>query len=116
MKKMIIIERSRFARLLRNYRKSLYMNTLLTHICKQRRTLLTLTAEEICELLQLDPEEVRRRTLRGRLRYDEIDGIRYYDLIDLIDLKDSLDSQLIFRQTMDSAVPDTAIQDRKSVV
>lgn len=61
MKKMIIIERSRFARLLRNYRKSLYMNTLLTHICKQRRTLLTLTAEEICELLQLDPEEVRRR-------------------------------------------------------
>jgi len=42
MKKMIIIERSRFARLLRNYRKSLYMNTLLTHICKQRRTLLTL--------------------------------------------------------------------------
>ena len=110
MKKMIIIERSRFARLLRNYRKSLYMNTLLTHICKQRRTLLTLTAEEICELLQLDPEEVRRRTLRGRLRYDEIDGIRYYDLIDLIDLKDSLDSQLIFRQTMDSAVPDTDIQ------
>ena len=110
MKKMIIIERSRFARLLRNYRKSLYMNTLLTHICKQRRTLLTLTAEEICELLQLDPEEVRRRTLRGRLRYDEIDGIRYYDLIDLIDLKDSLDSQLIFRQTMDSAVPDTANQ------
>ena len=110
MKKMIIIERSRFARLLRNYRKSLYLNTLLTHICKQRRTLLTLTAEEICELLQLDPEEVRRRTLRGRLRYDEIDGIRYYDLIDLIDLKDSLDSQLIFRQTMDSAVPDTAIQ------
>ena len=110
MKKMIIIERSRFARLLRNYRKSLYMNTLLTHICKQRRTLLTLTAEEICELLQLDPEEVRRRTLRGRLRYDESDGIRYYDLIDLIDLKDSLDSQLIFRQTMDSAVPDTAIQ------
>ena len=108
MKKMIIIERSRFARLLRNYRKSLYMNTLLTHICKQRRTLLTLTAEEICELLQLDPEEVR--PLRGRLRYDEIDGIRYYDLIDLIDLKDSLDSQLIFRQTMDSAVPDTAIQ------
>ena len=110
MKKMIIIERSRFARLLRNYRKSLYLNTLLTHICKQRRTLLTLTAEEICELLQLDPEEVRRRTLRGRLRYDEIDGIRYYDLIDLIDLKDSLDSQLIFRQTMDSAVPDPAIQ------
>lgn len=109
MKKMIIIERSRFARLLRNYRKSLYLNTLLTHICKQRRTLLTLTAEEICELLQLDPEEVRRRTLRGRLRYDEIDGIRYYDLIDL---KDSLDSQLIFRQTMDSAVPDTAIQVR----
>ena len=112
MKKMIIIERSRFARLLRNYRKSLYLNTLLTHICKQRRTLLTLTAEEICELLQLDPEEVRRRTLRGRLRYDEIDGIRYYDLIDLIDLKDSLDSQLIFRQTMDSAVPDTAIHVR----
>lgn len=109
MKKMIIIERSRFARLLRNYRKSLYLNTLLTHICKQRRTLLTLTAEEICELLQLDPEEVRR-DLRGRPRYDEIDGIRYYDLIDLIDLKDSLDSQLIFRQTMDSAVPDTAIQ------
>ena len=53
MKKMIIIERSRFARLLRNYRKSLYLNTLLTHICKQRRTLLTLTAEEMEGMLSV---------------------------------------------------------------
>ena len=107
---MIIIERSRFARLLRNYRKSLYMNTLLTHICKQRRTLLTLTAERFANCYSSTPKRFGAGPLRGRLRYDEIDGIRYYDLIDLIDLKDSLDSQLIFRQTMDSAVPDTAIQ------
>ena len=107
---MIIIERSRFAQLIRSYRKALYMNALLEYICREQNRPLTFTSEEICEILNLPKDEITRRIFRGRLRFDEVDGIRYFDLMDLVNLKDSLDSQTIFRQTMDGAVPDTAIR------
>ena len=107
---MIIIERSKFAQLMRNYKKALYMGIILEHICRERRNAITLTTMEICELLHLDYADVRKYTDRGRIRYDLIKGIRYYDIMDLINLKDRIDSQYIFRQTMDWAVPDTSIK------
>lgn len=110
MKKMIIIERSVFAQLVRNYKKALNMSSVLEHICRDRKVALTMTATEICEVLRLDMEDVRKRTARGRLRCDEVNGLRYYDIMDLINLKDTFDSQTIFRQTMDQAIPDTAIK------
>lgn len=110
MKKMIIIERSKFAQIMRHYKKALHMSAVLEHICRERRSAITLTATEICELIRLDYAEVRKYTDRGRLRYDVRKGVRYYDVMDLINLKDLLDSQKIFRQTMDQAIPDTAIK------
>lgn len=107
---MIIIERSEFAQLVRNYKKALNMNAILEHVCRERRYGLTMTAIEVCELIHLNMEDVIKQTARGRLRFDEVQSIRYYDVMDLINLKDRLDSQTIFRQTMDQAIPDTAIK------
>lgn len=107
---MIIIERSKFAQIMRNYKKALHISAVLEHICRERKSAITMTASEICELLHLDYAEVKKHTDRGRIRYDTIKGIRYYDVMDLINLKDWFDSQTIFRQTMDQAVPDTAIK------
>ena len=110
MKKMIIIERSEFAQLVRNYKKALNMNAILEHACRERRCALTMTAIEVCELIHLTMDDVIKQTVRGRLRFDEVQSIRYYDVMDLINLKYRLDSQTIFRQTMDQAIPDTAIR------
>lgn len=110
MKKMIIIERSRFAQLVRDYKKALHVISILEYICREQNRQITFTAEEICSVLQLPIDEVRKRIVRGRLRYDEVDGIRYYDIMELVNLKDSLNSQRIFRETMDGAVPDTSIK------
>mgnify|MGYP005852201389 CR=1 FL=1 len=110
MKKMIIIERSKFAQIMRNYKKALHMSAVLEHICRERKSAITLTTAEICELIQLDLSDVAKHTQRGRLRCDMVKGVRYYDIMDLINLKDLLDSQAIFRQTMDQAIPDTAIK------
>jgi hypothetical protein len=82
----------------------------LEHICRQYRSYVTLTADEVCELIELDRDTVIRKTLHGRLRADTVNGVRYYDIMDLINLKDSIESQYIFRQTMDCAVPDTSIR------
>lgn len=110
MKKMIIMERSKFAQLMRNYKKALHMNAILEHICRERKSAITLTTMEICELIHLDVSVVQKQTQRGRIRCDEIKGLRYYDIMDLINLKDALDSQMIFRQTMAQAIPDTWIK------
>lgn len=110
MRKMVIVERCKFAQLLRSYKKSLYLNRVLEHICRQYRSYVTLTADEVCELIELDRDTVIRKTLHGRLRADTVNGVRYYDIMDLINLKDSIESQYIFRQTMDCAVPDTSIR------
>lgn len=110
MKKMIIIERSKFAQLIRDYKKSLHIISILEHICREHNRSLTFTAKEMCDLLRIPMDEIHRRADRGRLRFDEVDGIRYYDLMELVNVKDSLDSQEIYRRTMDGAVPDTTIQ------
>ncbi len=107
---MIIIERSKFAQLVRDYKKIMNLNTVLLHICRERKNGLTMTLIEICEILDLNPEEVQKRVFRGRLRYDDIDGLHYYDIMDIVNVKDSIDSQRIFRQTMDQAIPDTSIK------
>lgn len=81
MRKMVIVERCKFAQLLRSYKKSLYLNRVLEHICRQYRSYVTLTADEVCELIELDRDTVIRKTLHGRLlcRYGKRRQIlRYY--------------------------------------
>ena len=85
MKKMILIERSKFALLVRSHM-------------------------EVCELIRLDPDFVEKYKRRGKLcPVEDQDGKQYYNVLDFINLKDMQESKRIFYQTMEQAVPDTAI-------
>ena len=96
MKKMILIERSKFALLVRSHMKASNMLLVLQHVCRERRISLSMTQEEVCELIRLCPVE-------------DQDGKQYYNVLDFINLKDMQESKRIFYQTMEQAVPDTAI-------
>ena len=84
MKKMIKIESSSFAALVRSYKKSLNMLAVL---------------QQICELINLDPAEIEKQRLSGRLRFaEEENGTKHYSIVDIINLKDSIDWKIINKQ------------------
>lgn len=99
MKKMIKIESSSFAALVRSYKKSLNMLAVLQHICQENDVALSMLPDEVCELIGLDPAEIEKQRLNGRLRFaEEEDGTRHYSITDIINLKDSIDGKLINKQ------------------
>ena len=99
MKKMIKIESSSFAALVRSYKKSLNMLAVLQHICQEKDEALYMLQDEECELIGLDPAEIEKQRLNGRLRFaEEEDGTRHYSITDIINLKDSIDGKLINKQ------------------
>ena len=100
MKKMILIERSKFALLVRSHMKASNMLLVLQHVCRERRISLSMTQEEVCQ----------KYKRRGKLcPVEDQDGKQYYNVLDFINLKDMQESKRIFYQTMEQAVPDTAI-------
>ena len=56
--KVIVIERNKFAALVKSHRKCLQMLNILTYIYTVKEVSLTLTLQEICEVLHMTPEEV----------------------------------------------------------
>ena len=68
MKKMIKIESGSFAALVRSYKKSLNMLAVLQHICQENDVALSMLPDEVCELINLDPAEIEKQRLSGRLR------------------------------------------------
>ena len=55
--------------------------------------------DEVCELISLDPAEIEKQRLSGRLRFaEEENGTRHYSIVDIINLKDSIDWKVINRQ------------------
>ena len=99
MKKMIKIESSSFAALVRSYKKSLNMLAVLQHICQENDVALSMLPDEVCELIGLDPAEIEKQRLNGRLRFaEEEDGTRHYSITDIVNLKDSIDGKLINKQ------------------
>lgn len=108
MQKMVIIERARFAALVRDYKRALHTILILEHICRQRQVRLTMTLDEVCEILKLDRSTVER-TRHGKIRYDEEKGMKVYTVTDMLNLRDSVDSQKIYLQTRTGAIPDKSI-------
>ena len=99
MRRMIKIESSSFATLVRNYKKSLNMLAVMQHICQDNNVALSMLPDELCELINLDPAEIKKQRLNGRLRFaEEENGTRHYSIVDIINLKDSIDSKAIARQ------------------
>ena len=85
--------------LLRSYKKSLNMLAVLQHICQENDVALSMLPDEVCELIGLDPAEIEKQRLNGRLRFaEEEDGTRHYSITDIINLKDSIDGKLINKQ------------------
>ena len=55
--------------------------------------------DEVCELINLDPAEIEKQRLSGRLRFaEEENGTRHYSIVDIINLKDSIDWKVVNRQ------------------
>lgn len=96
---MIKIESSSFAALVRSYKKSLNMLAVLQHICQENDVALSMLPDEVCELINLDPAEIEKQRLSGRLRFaEEENGTKHYSIVDIINLKDSIDWKIINRQ------------------
>ena len=99
MKKMIKLESGSFAALVRSYKKSLNMLAVLQHICQENDVALSMLPDEVCELINLDPAEIEKQRLSGRLRFaEEESGTKHYSIVDIINLKDSIDWKVINRQ------------------
>lgn len=98
---MILIERSKFALLVRSHMKASNMLLILQHVCRERRISLSMTQEEVCQLIRLDPDFVEKYKRRGKLcPIEDQDGKQYYNVLDFINLKDMQESKRIFYQTM----------------
>ena len=99
MRKMIKVESGSFAALVRSYKKSLNMLAVLQHIFEDNSVELSMLPDEVCELINLDPAEIEKQRLSGRLRFaEEENGTRHYSIVDIINLKDSIDWKVINRQ------------------
>lgn len=97
--KMIKIESGSFAALVRSYKKSLNMLAVLQHICQENDVALSMLPDEVCELINLNPAEIEKQRLSGRLRFaEEENGTRHYSIVDIINLKDTIDCKAINRQ------------------
>lgn len=64
---MIKVESGSFAALVRSYKKSLNMLAVLQHICEDNSVELSMLPDEVCELINLDPAEIEKQRLSGRL-------------------------------------------------
>ena len=84
---MIKVESGSFAALVRSYKKSLNMLAVLQHICEDNCVELSMLPDEVCELINLDPAEIEKQRLSGRLRFaEEENGTRHYSIVDIINL------------------------------
>ena len=94
---MIKIESGSFAALVRSYKKSLNMLAVLQHICQENDVALSMLPDEVCELINLDPAEIEKQRLSLRFAEEE-NGTKHYSIVDIINLKDSIDWKVINKQ------------------
>ena len=91
--KVIVIERNKFAALVKSHRKCLQMLNILTYIYTVKEVSLTLTLQEICEVLQMTPEEVEIQRQKGYIRFTTQKG-----MTDLLRLENMLEMGSIYRK------------------
>ena len=96
--KVIVIERNKFAALVKSHRKCIQMLDILTYIYTVKQISLTLTLLEICEVLQMTPEEVEIQRQKGYIRFTTHKGMTVYEITDLLRLKNMLEMVNIYRK------------------
>lgn len=102
--KVIVLERNRFAMLVKMHRKSLLMVKMLTYICRVRDVSLVMTLEEVCQVLNLDVGLLEEYRQKGILRCIDEDDLRLYEVSDLVRLKAALDMVDIYRRINEASV------------
>ena len=74
-------------------------SNFINKLCEDNCVELSMLPDEVCELINLDPAEIEKQRLSGRLRFaEEENGTRHYSIVDIINLKDSIDWKVINRQ------------------
>ena len=96
--KVIVIERNKFAALVKSHRKCIQMLDILTYIYTVKQISLTLTLLEICEVLQMTPEEVEIQRQKGYIRFTTHKGMTVYEITDLLRLKNMLEMGNVYRK------------------
>lgn len=96
--KVIVIERNKFAALVKSHRKCLQMLNILTYIYTVKEVSLTLTLQEICEVLHMTPEEVEIQRQKGYIRFTTQKGMTVYEITDLLRLENMLEMGSIYRK------------------
>ena len=71
---------------------------ILTYIYTVKQISLTLTLLEICEVLQMTPEEVEIQRQKGYIRFTTHKGMTVYEITDLLRLKNMLEMGNIYRK------------------
>ncbi|WP_317472409.1 hypothetical protein [Bacteroides hominis] len=89
MRKILNIESSSLAALVRSYKRFLNMLVMLQNICEDNSIELSMLPDEVCELIGLKPAVIEKQHLNGHLRFaEEENGTRHYSIMDIINLKD----------------------------
>ena len=101
--KGIMIERNKFASLVKAHRKCLQMLSILAYACATKEVQLTFTLEEICELLQISREEVERQRQKGYIRFVHRNGMTVYEITDILRLKNMLEMGGVYRKIDEKA-------------
>lgn len=101
--KVIMIERNKFASLVKAHRKCLQMLSILAYACATKEVQLTFTLEEICELLQISREEVERQRQKGYIRFVHRNGMTVYEITDILRLKNMLEMGGVYRKIDEKA-------------
>lgn len=96
--KVIVIERNKFAALVKSHRKCIQMLDILTYIYTIKQINLTLTLQEICDVLQMTPEEVEIQRQKGYIRFTMHKGMTVYEITDLLRLKNMLEMGSVYRK------------------
>ena len=96
--KVIVIERNKFASLVKSHRKCLQMLNILTYIYTVKEVSLTLTLQEICEVLHMTPEEVEIQRQKGYIRFTTQKGMTVYEITDLLRLENMLEMGSVYRK------------------
>ena len=110
--KVIVLERNRFAMLVKIHRKSLLMLEVLTYICRIRNIDLVMTLEEVCQVLNLDAARVEQYRQKGLLRSYEGNGLRLYEAADLVRLKAALEMIDIYRSINKAAIIPSSLKSK----
>lgn len=109
MRQCIIVEKKAFANLVGTQVKAMNIIALLSSACRVSNLSLCMTAEQACELINLDMKVVEKARIKGRIRFQRTRNSYVYEFSDIIDLKDRIDRQTIYRQIAEQCVPENSI-------